>query len=777
MRPPTMFQRRLLLIAGAIAVGYALLAAQLYRVTLIQGDRWLASAESALVAERWMPTVRGRILDRKGRVLAADRPAFNVLADYPAINGELAFIKAEESARDLAGDGWSALGPREREVLIRQELPIAERELEIVWDELAAILGVDAESLLATRMETIQRVQRMGSYVWSRRLAAARAEYEAKGSRGPAPTLDEVNQPLTEQEDPHVVAQGIDESRAHAVRRLADRFPWLSVEPSGERDYPFETVEVVVDRRDFPTPLKNEGGEFVSVTATGVATHILGWLTDAKAEHVQARPVRRAEGGADPGGYFPGDPVGAAGLEEGYEDLLRGERGRRVWRKDTGAQTITEPTAGQDLHLTIDIMLQARIQALFDPSLGLAVVQDWQGQPKPEYQPVGTPLAGAAVVLDVQSGEVLALVSAPSFTREQMLDDPAWVFQNPELQPIANRAIGKPYPPGSIVKPAILASAVTEGVHSLNHHIPCTGHLLPNHKDKYRCWLYRDKYGLTTHTSDAPDGLSGEEAIAGSCNIYFYTLGRAMGGVRIAKWYEKFGVTRGFGFNIGSEFAGWLGRRAENGGAMPIELNEATLMGMGQGPVAWTPLHAADCYATLARQGVRMTPRLIRTQKPEVDDLRLNLPACDAALEGLRRVMSAEHRGTGSTVDWGTGVREPLVAMEGLTIRGKTGTAEAPDVRVALEPGEEPPAKPEGAPEGEPDAEGNADADAEHEARARFKTVRSGDHSWFVMLVGREGEPPRYAVAVVVDYGGSGGRVGGPIANQVLRALRDEGYL
>jgi cell division protein FtsI/penicillin-binding protein 2 len=87
--------------------------------------------------------------------------------------------------------------------------------------------------------------------------------------------------------------------------------------------------------------------------------------------------------------------------------------------------------------------------------------------------------------------------------------------------------------------------------------------------------------------------------------------------------------------------------------------------------------------------------------------------------------------------------------MEGITVRGKTGTAQAPNIVV----------------------------DGDKEAGTSARIVRSGDHSWFVMLVGRDGERPRYAVAVVVDYGGSGGRVAGPIANQILRALRDEGYL
>jgi len=117
----------------------------------------------------------------------------------------------------------------------------------------------------------------------------------------------------------------------------------------------------------------------------------------------------------DLGGYRPGrDMIGARGLERTYEDRLRGARGRLVRRLDTGEEQRTEPARGEDLELTIDIALQARVQAIFDPRVGLAVAQQWHygwnadGSPKPVPLGPDAPLNGAVVVLDIDTGEVLS---------------------------------------------------------------------------------------------------------------------------------------------------------------------------------------------------------------------------------------------------------------------------------------------------------------------------------------------------------------------------------
>ena len=183
-----------------------------------------------------------------------------------------------------------------------------------------------------------------------------------------------------------------------------------------------------------------------------------------------------------------------------------------------------------------------------------------------------------------------------------------------------------------------------------------------------------------------------------------------------------------------------------------LSVFDEILLGIGQGRVAWTPLHAANAYATLARYGVGRDATLIR-QGPEsaasgeVIDLELDHRAVDAALEGLRESVEADY-GTGRKIKYADGRDEPIINAEGVIAWAKTGTAQAPAIVI----------------------DENEDGKAERILRL--------DHAWWVGLVGSErDERPRYAIAVIVEYGGSGGRTAGPVANQIIHALQQEGYL
>ncbi len=234
-----------------------------------------------------------------------------------------------------------------------------------------------------------------------------------------------------------------------------------------------------------------------------------------------------------------------------------------------------------------------------------------------------------------------------------------------------------------------------------------------------------------------------------SCNIFFFTLGRRLGVEGIVDTYRKFGVGETFDLwgevSGGPAFAGLLGRDRLGSG---LSLGDAIQMGIGQGPVAWTPLHAANAYAALARgNGVRLSPRLIEgVPRPEPVDLGFDPTGVSMAMRGLEMAVR-ERRGTGHhlTIE---GRQEPMFNAEGVQVWGKTGTATSSPVRAR-----------------DPDGEG----------AARGEILQEGDHSWFVILVGRD--RPRYVISVVMDFAGSGGKVSGPIANQIIHALIAEGYL
>ncbi len=764
-------------------------------------------AEGRLQSQRYIPTQRGRILDRKGRVLAADRPSYDIAVDYPVITGQWAFAKAAQLARQIHKARWGELNPAQREALIEEQLPQFQEALSQGWAAIARTAGVSAEELEERRNEIIAGVHRAQANVQeNERQRLERVRREEAMQRGQEIAVEvsssEVSVKIREQVIPHVILRGLADDAAFKFIAMAEgagsgpAIPGLHVIDSAGREYPNDRASVVLDRSRLPGPLRSAGRETIEVT--GVATHVVGWMRPtvypedlaARGQAQIDRPARSADGSPDLGFYMLGDRVGAAGVERSCEMTMRGQRGVETEQLDTGEILRVNHRAGGDVRLTLDISLQARIQALLDPRAGLAVVQPWHTNKtlvaNPHARgaddalvpiPLGTPLAAAAVVLDIDTSEILALVTSPTFSREELGDQVEKSFEDQVAAPFKNRAIGEAYPPGSIVKPIVYASAVAAGVIEPNHRIACNGFLFQEHPDQFRCWIM--KQFKTSHSAQLGGELSASDALMVSCNIYFYTMGRMMGPDRMMEWYNRFGLGRSTKgqpvlhpeLGIGIQYDGAAG---DPKGRDHTSLGEATLMGIGQGPVAWTPLHAVDAYATLARGGVRILPKLradLPTAQGAVQDLHLDPRTIPVLLDGLHRAI-ADERGSGHHITWadeaGQPQREvifappPSPASAGVMVWGKSGTADAPRT-VARDTDEE------------------GESYVVRDAAGKPRVLRQGDHSWFVGMVGptdgtREARP-RYAIAVVVEYGGSGGKVSGPIANQIIYALMDEGYL
>lgn len=795
-RGAEVLHRRLIALMGVMAFPLLGLAGVLLWSTGTRAASARAEAEAKLLRATPVSTTRGRILDRKGRVLAQDRPSFDVAVDYRAISGAWAASEARRFARALNRAQWTELSEAQRAALVERCLPAFRAHAESAWDTLAAATGLTPGEIRARRDQVVQEVGRRREAVLRQR---RERELQALLPAGGEPTPEQraaierrIDQPISDEESAHVVAPRAGDDVALACLALASRevtiaplgeddaavrlaggeasrsnlrrsvpaVPGLVVRDAGDREYPLDSMDVAVDLSTLPGPLKQEGVR--TLTVEGVGAHLVGWMRTRVFREDQERRERElaadaaladrsrvamGEGTLDRGEYREGDRVGGSGLESSSETALRGLRGLRVTALDTGLERTIAPEPGVDLTLTIDAVLQARVQAAMSPELGLAVVQPWHGPPN-DLMPTGTALNGAAVVLDVDSGHVLAAVSTPELSRRTLRDQPELVFDDTLNQPALNRCLERPYPPGSIVKPLVLAWAARTGAFRPDERIACSGHLLPDRPDMLRCWIYK-RNGIT-HNDQLGEDLNAPEGVMVSCNIMFFTLGRRLGPRGIAEAYRAFGVGETWGLGVGAEYAGAIGPPPTPGASRgdPIGTGDAIQMGIGQGPIAWTPLHAADAYATLVRGGVRVRPTLVKRSEARADPPSASIPswAVDQAMEGLRLAVSDE-RGTGHHLTFEGGVREPIFNTPGVTVWGKTGTASA---RRAV-----------GELDGENTGAGVADM----------------DHSWFVVLVGREGDRPRYAVAVLMEYAGSGGKVSGPIVNQIIRALAAEGYL
>ncbi len=801
-----MFHGRLILLAGLGLVGFLALTTQLGRLSFQMGPGLKQEAESRLERLAWEPTVRGRILDRKGRVLAQDRPPIDIRVDYSVLSGSWAAAWSVAFAREVHAEGWRELAPTQRDALALAYEPYFDAHVERGLAQLAMVAQTSLEEIMLRIDDVENRVERIAGRFVTRRLEELRDKATARG-RELGIELDErlkrqAQRPVLEQTKPHTIIPQVEDKIGFAVQALGELtgvleapvldldgkptealarvelpvVPGLEAGNSRDRQYPFQSVTVDIDRTTLIGPARGDGS--MSVTVGGVLDSIIGRTRDSLfAEDAERRkgwlegevsPEERArietERGVDRGRYLEGDHVGSSGVESRMEHVLRGLRGVRIRRLDTGAQEVIEADHGRDVTLTIDAKLQARIAAALSPEVGLAVSQEWHGS-FDTRRDTGQPLSGAAVVIDIETGEVLVLVSTPTIDPDdptQSLTQPEGVAEHDWANPTINRATSAIYPPGSIAKAMTLTWAASRGEQQLGERIACDGHFLPGRPDILRCWIWRERFGMATHSTQLEVDPDEAQALTCSCNIYFYELGRRLGPERMLEAYRAFGAGQ-VPLSAVPSTPVIIGPGGEE---VRLTSTDAAMLGIGQGPVAWSPLHAADAYATLARGGVRLGPVVMRGDAPpRSEDIGLDPISVERALEGLRGSVNDRRFGTGNhTVI--NGVFEPYFTVEGVDIWGKTGTAQqtatltkglrVPPAGFTLTPGQ-------------PDPPGTT---------TEFTPVKTRyTHAWFVGLVGPKGEPPRNSISVMMEFAGSGGRVSAPIANQIIHALQREGYL
>jgi len=417
--------------------------------------------------------------------------------------------------------------------------------------------------------------------------------------------------------------------------------------------------------------------------------------------------------------YRAGETIGKTGLEAANELHLRGRAGGVNLIVDVAGREIDEidrlePTPGGRLVLTLDLDLQEVAEASFlseDPE-----------QPNK---------MGALVALDPRNGDVLALVSAPSYDANAFaggVDRKTWQALNlDEWRPLRNRAIAGVYPPGSTYKAIVAAAGLAEGVIDATTEVFCPGHFRLGRR-VYRCWK-RGGHGT----------VNLESALSRSCDVYFYELGKTLGVETLARYARIFGLGSSTGIGIRGELSGlvptpeWkLRTRGERWIA-----GETISLSIGQGANLTTPIQLAVAYAAIANGGKIVEPRVVLRRETWdgviVDETE---PVIRAENILARPILDMVKRGLTSVVmdPTGTGRR---ARVPGITVAGKSGTTQVVslDFFVGLEPEEIP--------------------------------LRYRDHALFVAFAPVE-SPEIVVVAIVEHAGGGGGSIAAPMVQRVL---------
>ncbi|MCM8913942.1 penicillin-binding protein 2 [Pseudomonas inefficax] len=419
----------------------------------------------------------------------------------------------------------------------------------------------------------------------------------------------------------------------------------------------------------------------------------------------------------DPVNYSGTHHIGKTGIERFYEADLHGQVGYEEVETNARGRVLrvlkrTDPKPGKDIVLSLDIKLQEAAEA----ALG--------GR------------RGAVVALDPRTGEVLAMVSQPSFDPNLFVTGigfKAYAELRDSIdRPLFNRVLRGLYPPGSTIKPAVAIAGLDSGVVNAGSRVFDPGYYqLPNYDHKYRNW------------NRSGDGwVDLDAAIMRSNDTYFYDLAHKMGIDRLSSYMNKFGIGQRVSLDMFEESAGLMPSREWKRATRRQAWfpGETLILGIGQGYMQATPLQLAQATALIANKGVWNRPHLAKTieGQPPVDDNPMeNIVLRDKSdwakvTHGMEQVMH-NARGTARKAAIGSQYR----------IAGKSGTAQV----VAIKQGEK-------------------------YDRNKLQE-RHRDHALFVAFA--PAEDPKIVVSVMVENGESGSGVAAPVVRQVMDAwLLDE---
>jgi penicillin-binding protein 2 len=632
-----MHNRRLKIFALFCVLFAAICVGRLAYIQLNPHSAWQSQLERIRIGtSEELPSLRGKILDRNGKILAGDEAKFALCIDY-----RLARLADERFWKVQLLQSLSRSNAEDASEKIRKKFADD-------FDTLNQIIHKCAQfkNLTFEQVET-QINQQINEPIWQlRHYLAWKRKYPNQDFVTAVPDANErlllaAKIDVAEMHQSQEIFKFENDDEVFAAQLKFLDMPGVKIQPRAQRYYPY----------------KNS------------AAQLIGWVRPAGLEDNQEFLPDQLER------YMHGDVTGFCGIEYVCEPFLRGRRGRILYDINRQVVSDTETVFGSDVKLTIDIDLQQKIENLL--------------KNKNRNPNFGNP--AAVVVIDVNSTDILAIASLPDFD----LNKARWEYSNLAADantPIINRVINKHYPPGSTAKPAILAAGLMDNQIRADDIISCPSQ--PATKGWPNCWMYKS-YGYGHDEQWANEGGNkARNALRGSCNIYFSHLA-----TMIAPWnLQKHLYDFGFGqktldvtdANILTSYSGYpvhnfrqstgiISSSATNSDDVPLQQQpgidpaERRFFGIGQGNFRATVLQVANAYAVLARDGVYKKARVIASQPADKGrKIGLNADALSVIYEGMHAVVS-EQGGTAQRQFAGSGFEE-----NGIMVFGKTGSTEEP---------------------------------------------------------------------------------------------------
>ena len=630
MKNPHPAKRRVMILLGVFGAFLLLFGAVLYDAQILHGSENRARSISSNATSEVVPASRGIITDRNGKVLVSNRLAYTLVFDRSGFTDDASLNDAILRLIRLCqetGTAWN------------DTLPIAQTGSFLRY--------------------TNDRSESFTQYLEKNKLTATAAGRQLIAEMR---ALYHVDESLSEKDARLVIG----------VRyELHSRDSYTFAE-----DVSSEVLSLITDGRYEGVSIRTASARVYNTT---LAAHILGTIGPIWQEEWSSNEKTGYVGYADKG-YSMNDLVGKDGVEKAFEEYLRGTDGRRLITTDedgklTGELYTREPQPGGTVALTLDIDLQADVERALAQTITGMIDEDSNER------------GGAAAVVSVGSGEVLALASYPTYDLSTFNEDYEDLVADERL-PMFNRATQGTYAPGSTFKMCTAVAALESGIITPSSIIQDRGIYTYYRDPQPMCWVYRQ--GGSTHGR-----INVTQAITVSCNYFFYEVGRLTGIRTLDSYASQFGLGQSTGIEIGDssgvlaspEWADSHNREWTDG--------QTITAAIGQSYNLFTPLQLANYIATLVGSGEHYQAHLLKNVK-EYDNSRLLYVYDDEPLNTVEMSGSTVEAVTKGmhelTVSGGVAFafRDCVVSAGAKTGSAQVGTDIANGVFVAYAPYEDP---------------------------------------------------------------------------------------
>ncbi len=656
--------RRLFVLCSVIAVMFFVLVQRLYKLQIVEGSEYLTDISRTIQFQRDIPAARGNIYDRFGRPLAVNTPSYNVKFNPSSY---------VEDLNSLVSNLLDVLERYDENFV--DELPITRSQpfefvfqsenQEVRWKK---DMGLEGEQLDFNAVDTIKYLRKFFKIPDEKSDGEARDIVSMRSS---------IFMQRYRQYNPITLALNIKPETLIILEENKERFPGVFVEADYFRYYPEK--------------------EFFS--------HILGYI----------RPINEDElKEYKPHGYTSLDLIGKLGIEKSYELALSGKKGKKIVEiapngKIIGSSVTVAPSTGDNVYLTLDRDLQKKVTSILIENLKKVLIKKSDNRDikqkliSGEMSPSDTnldPCTGSVAVVDVNTGEVLALVSYPSYDNNMLVNNFNVEYYNKLLNdpttPMINRPLMERKAPGSTLKMLSAIAGLESGIITPYTKIQDKGIYENAGKPFAKCLIY-SRYGSTHGAIDV------SKAIEVSCNYFFYEMAYRMGNApsgttlnSIATFNEymvEFGLNDFSGVEI-EEYRPKMAS-AENKRALELALNknatesqlswkdgDSIRNAIGQSINNYSVIHIAKYIATLANGGLRYKLSLIKGTKGIQDSsINYNSPFLEKELDLNPANLKAVYDGMLGVTSGSQGTLRSIFANFPIKVAGKTGTAEESNKR------------------------------------------------------------------------------------------------